>query len=423
MGEVLAMARKDVLLLLRDRGGMFFAVVFPLVMAVFFGTVFSGAGRGGAGIAVALVDRDSTAESAAFLDSLAGIPEFRTVRTTEDSARALVRTGGRAGFILVRKGFGEARQRMFWGDPPTVEVGIDPARRAEAGLIRGVLMREASEAMQGTFSDAGAMRGMVRKSLDSLRAGGGADFPGRESLTRFLDEFDRFVADTARRADSGGGSRGFTPLEIVDEPVVRQTIGPVNAYAVSFPQGIVWGMISCAATFGVSLVLERSRGTMVRLLVAPLSKFQILAGKAVACLASTLIVSAGLLAIGIGFFGIRPSSYAHLALAVPCVSVAFVGLMMLLSVLGKTERSASGIGWAVLLVLSMIGGGMVPLFLMPGWMQALSSVSPVKWSVLAVEGALWRNFTFDEMLLPCAILLGVGVVTFGIGVRLFRWLQ
>ncbi|HRP62893.1 MAG TPA: ABC transporter permease, partial [Phycisphaerales bacterium] len=94
---------------------------------------------------------------------------------------------------------------------------------------------------------------------------------------------------------------------------------------------------------------------------------------------------------------------------------------MLLSVLGKTEAAAGGIGWAVLLVMAMLGGGMVPLFLMPGWMQSISHISPVKWAVLALEGAIWRGFSPAEMLLPCAVLLGVGAGGFLLGSRLFRW--
>jgi ABC-2 type transport system permease protein len=95
--------------------------------------------------------------------------------------------------------------------------------------------------------------------------------------------------------------------------------------------------------------------------------------------------------------------------------------MMLLSVLGRTEQAASGIGWAVLLVLSMLGGGMIPYFFMPSWMRALSNVSPVKWSILAMEGAVWRGFTLTEMLLPAGILVGTGALFFAVGLRTFSW--
>ena len=93
---------------------------------------------------------------------------------------------------------------------------------------------------------------------------------------------------------------------------------------------------------------------------------------------------------------------------------------MLTSTLGKTEQAAAGAGWAVMMPLTMLGGGMVPLFFMPGWMVTVSSLSPVKWAILAMEGAIWRGFSLREMLLPCGILVVVGVVCFAIGTRTFR---
>ena len=102
-------------------------------------------------------------------------------------------------------------------------------------------------------------------------------------------------------------------------------------------------------------------------------------------------------------------------------AVGFVGIMMLLAVSGKTEQAVGGIGWAVLIVMSMLGGGMIPLFFMPSWMRTIGTFSPVKWSVLAMEGAVWRGFSLVEMLKPCGILVGVGVVCFAVGVRVFDW--
>lgn len=53
-------------------------------------------------------------------------------------------------------------------------------------------------------------------------------------------------------------------------------------------------------------------------------------------------------------------------------------------------------------------------------MQVLSNISFVKRSILAVEGAVWRSFSFSEMIRPCAILIAIGLVCFFAGVRLFR---
>jgi ABC-2 type transport system permease protein len=157
--------------------------------------------------------------------------------------------------------------------------------------------------------------------------------------------------------------------------------------------------------------------------MAPLGRGQILAGKALACFITMICLSVALLAFARVVFGVRPDSLPKLALVLVAVALCFVGIMMLLSVLGRTEQAAAGIGWAVILVMAMLGGGMLPLFFMPKWLQTLSHFSPVKWGILAMEGAMWRGFSYTEMLLPCALLLAIGTVCFAAGERAFKWLE
>jgi ABC-2 type transport system permease protein len=134
---------------------------------------------------------------------------------------------------------------------------------------------------------------------------------------------------------------------------------------------------------------------------------------------SLCVIEIGLLlATGHFIFGVRLQNAVSLALAIASTSAGFVGIMMLLSVLGKTEQAVAGAGWGILIVMAMFGGGMVPLMMMPGWMQRISHLSPVKWGILALEGAIWRGFTLGEMFIPCAILLAVGVICFGAGVAI-----
>jgi ABC-2 type transport system permease protein len=92
--------------------------------------------------------------------------------------------------------------------------------------------------------------------------------------------------------------------------------------------------------------------------------------------------------------------------------------MLVVSASGTTPRGVSGLGWAVMMTMSMTGGAMIPLFAMPPWMQSASMVSPVRWSIMALEGALWRGFTPAQMMLPCGILLGLGLVGFALGTRI-----
>ena len=60
---------------------------------------------------------------------------------------------------------------------------------------------------------------------------------------------------------------------------------------------------------------------------------------------------------------------------------------------------------------------MMPQFLMPEWLSYLSNISPGKWSILLMEGAIWRDYSIAEALLPAAILIGLGGLGCAAGIR------
>ena len=192
---------------------------------------------------------------------------------------------------------------------------------------------------------------------------------------------------------------------------------PRSAFEITFPCSMLWAVLSCMMTFTMSMVIEQKQGTLLRLRVAPMNKMHILGGKGLACFLACAGSAGLLLFVGVAFMGVRVSSWAYLLAAVVALCVCFSGLMMLLSVLGGAEQAVSGSGSAIMITMGMLGGAMIPLLFMPDWMLTVSHFIPVKWGILALEGAIWRGFTLAEMLLPCSILVAVGVVSFALGVR------
>jgi ABC-2 type transport system permease protein len=417
MRPVVALAVKDLRLLLRNRGDLFFVLGWPLLLAVFFGVIFSGPSQGRSPLAVAVVDLDGTDGSRDFGERLAEGAGLSVLRTsTREEAATLVRQGKRVAFVVLTPGFGAAAARPFQGPGPKVEIGVDPSRTAESAMLEGLLAQQAAAGLQKVMGDPEASRKIVRDSLNALRLAppGSAS---RSDTERFLNELERFLERSPPREGAGPS---FQPLTVESKPVAVERRAPRHSFEFTFPQGILWGIMACAANFGIGLVAERAAGTLLRLLAAPLSRRELLLSKALGCFAAILMVEILLLAVGVAFFGVRPVSPGLLALALLSAAAAFVGIMMLLAALGRTEQAASGAGWAALLVMAMLGGGMVPLFVMPPWMLVASNASPAKWAILGFEGALWRGFSPAEMALPCAILWGVGAACFAAGARSFR---
>lgn len=415
MKQIIALALKDLRLMPRNKGGMFFTFAWPILVTVLFGVMFGGNDDGEQNkVRIAIVDDDNTDGSRAFLKKLE--ESFDLTPMTRADAENAVRRGQRTGFVVVKPGFGEASNRLFYGNPREIEVGVDPARQAEAGMLEGLLMKHGAGDMQKMFSDPAASTAMIDKALGDLK---GAP-PGQAApVQRFLGELKTFQSAPQIQAPAGPAQGEWQPLKVTKTDVARVYEGPRNPFDITFPQGVIWGLIGCAMSFGISLVTERTHGTLVRLRMAPLTNVQILGGKALSCFSAIIIVEVMLLGVALAF-GVRPTSYAMLALAGVSAAICFVGFMMLVATLGKNEQTASGAGWAILMPLSMVGGAMVPTFVMPSWVQSISYISPIRWTMLAIEGGVWRNFSPAEMAAPVAILISIGVVCFALGTRGLR---
>ncbi len=421
MREIFAVAVKDLRLMFRDKAGFFFVFFFPLLIAIFFGTLFVNEGHQANKLKVFVIDEDDTSGSQAFIKRLMGAPELDARASSRAEAFNRVRRGEATAYIVVLRGFGDANN--FGDNPPAVELGVDPSRKAEQGMLEGTLIKYAAERLSDLFADPGKSVASLAQSREQVLKSPNMAPADREKVSSYLGDLSA-VLSRAPRMESGEKKFGsFQPLKIQNADVHVQWEGPRRSYDVTFPQGVIWGVLGCAAAFGISLVTERTRGTLVRLRMAPIRRGQILAGKALACFITMIALSVALLAFGRLVFGVRPDSLPKLAIALVAVGLCFVGIMMLLSVLGRTEQAAAGIGWAVLLVMSMLGGGMLPLFFMPKWLQAVSHFSPVKWAILSMEGAIWRGFSYTEMLLPCAVLVAIGALCFAAGERAFKWLE
>jgi linearmycin/streptolysin S transport system permease protein len=432
MHQIFTLAGKDLKLMYRDKSGLFFTFFFPIIVAVLFGSIFGSGGDGTRTMNILVVDEDSTAASVKFIQTLDDASEINVIPTDRLTAIDNVRRGKRVAFLAIKEGFGEASEQMFYGDPPAVEIGVDPSRKAEAAMLQGILMKYGSQRFQELFSNPEKMLGNLDVAKQAVKSDTSMSPEWKDNLGTFFGDMDRFFekeeelnaqivdANADSLASDEGSGNAFQPLIIEQTDVSIVKTGPKNAFAVTFPQGILWGIIGVAAAFGVSIVVERTQGTMQRLRIAPVSIDAILAGKALACFTAIIAVSIILLLLAFLVFKVPVSSFGLLTMAVISSALCFTGIMMLLSVMGKTERAVGGIGWAVMLTMSMIGGGMVPLMFMPSWMKMVGVVSPVKWAIVSLEGALWRGFSFVEMAQPCGVLLAIGIVTFSIGVMVIR---
>lgn len=429
MGVIVTLAIKDLKLLMRDRMALFWSAAFPLMFALFFGSIFGGESGSKGKISLVIVDQAQSGDSKSFVDRLSNSESLNVdFASGLQAAESLVSQGKRVAYLRIKADFSGSVFELMGGSggdtsDATLELGVDPTRSAERGMLVGLVSQSLFSGLGAQFSDPTLMAKQVETAKGGLASAPGLAPDQKQALLSLFDALEEFStqADTTGMQPDSGLSAGLGEGLIETKEVGVDTTGkPRSPFQVTFPSAMIWGLMGVATTFATSLVRERTAGTLLRLQVAPMRRSQLLAGKGLACFLAGLGICAFLMSVGVIALGVEIGNVGLLLIALPCAAACFTGLMMVLAVLGKTEAAVAGSSWALMMPMAMLGGGMIPLIAMPQWMLSASHVSPFKWAIFAIEGAIWRDLTIGQLALPLAILLGLAGLLYAAGVAIFH---
>ena len=415
MRAPLAIALKDLRLLARDRTGAFFVFVFPLALSLFFGSIFGSGARNGA-LTVAFCREGDGPLAKAFASDLSGEAALKLVPVaSREQGAQMVRNGTAAAMVALPADFDAGVSRMLAAGGAHIDLLADPRRGAEAGLLQGLLMKVGFQCVARAFQDPAVSARMLSQARLALTAMSAVPSERQASMREMLDAADamqralrRTRAAEADGADPAGEGLGRL-VQVREIEFTREGEPPANAFAITFPQGVAWGFMGLVGAFGASLAEERRRGTMLRLLTAPVGRLGVLGGKALGCFLGGLLVTALLTATATLALGVHVQRWDLLAAAAVASAFAFSGLAVGMAGFFRHEGSARSAGNAVVLVLAMVGGGTIPLAFMPEFLRMASKASPFSWSILAIEGAVWRGFGAAEMAVPLGVLTALGL--------------
>ncbi len=164
---------------------------------------------------------------------------------------------------------------------------------------------------------------------------------------------------------------------------------------------------------GTAILTERTWGTWDRLRATPARSSELLATKALPGFGMLAVQQAEVLLFGVVVFGLRVDDPLLLATAVLAWALALLGIGV---ALGATLRSQSELNMAYDIggvVLSALGGALIPLSVLPGWARAAAPVSPGYWAMSALRAALLGQP--GPTLRAVAVLLAVAAVTASLG--------
>jgi ABC-2 type transport system permease protein len=131
-----------------------------------------------------------------------------------------------------------------------------------------------------------------------------------------------------------------------------------------------------------SLLLERSGGTLVRLAAAPVRPIAIVLGKLLAIFVTGLTSILVVWGVTTAVFGADWGSPGGVISMCVGATLAMCGLGVFLTSLARNEREAFGISLIVGLLLSLLGGNLLPPGSLPEAFQVLSLGTPNGWALV-----------------------------------------
>lgn len=392
MRKILALAWLNALQLLRNPGELVGVLVLPLALTMLFGSAYAGSGE--KPMQVLFVDEDGTAYSRRVGTLVDSEESLETSAVTRAQAETLIAGGDASVAIVVPDGF----ERDLKGSGATIEVLRDPASEssfAVLSVVQGVAMR-----MSGDAETARIVTQMV--------PGGAAG-----SFDSVFDKTD-------------GKWEPRPPIYAQGETVVASDVRGDSVLAdgstLSSIGFTVWFILFMTFGSAGGILEEREQGTLRRLLVAPVSRGTIMAGKIVgivlaACVQALILVGVGALAFGVPW-GRDPGA---VALVLGSYVLAGTGLAVMVSALVRSRDQLSGLSPLVSTGLAMLGGCLWPIEVVSPLMQTVAKFTPTGWAVMGLTDIVARNQGIGTALLPAAVLLGIAALTLGIGVRFLKF--
>jgi len=223
----------------------------------------------------------------------------------------------------------------------------------------------------------------------------------------------------------------FTQLFSKLGPFLGSGILTYTAFATA---GIVLqNAFSSAFQSGTAVVDDIKSGFLAKMLATPVNRSAILMGRLLSdvfrVVAQTIIILVLAYSLGVypatGFIG-----YLLVIFIVAFFGLAWSGISLALGLKTKSAETVFGIAGALTFPLLFMSTALVTLGFMPDWMQKVSNYNPISFAVNAIRNPITGcnlnltvcNIGFDwgTILQAFGVIAGIGVVTLGATLYLFR---
>lgn len=406
MKKILLIGWKDVQLAFRDRASLILMLAAPFLLTLGLGLItgrFSGNTNSGLNaIPVVIVNQDNGELGAALIDvfnsdDLADLVAVTLIENASD-ARAAVDDDDSAAAIIIPHGFSESIFATQTGEVISIEIYKNPTRPTSSGVIKSIVTGFLHQVEFGRVNSIVAITKLIQNGIiqPEQAAQLGAEIGKRSALA----------------------SMENAPIS-VHGSTTQNTAPPFDVLAYMAPGMALMFLMYTVTNGGRTIIAEQLGGTLPRLMVAPVSMPQVLAGKALGIYLTGVLQMLILIGGTALLFNIRWGDWLSVLVLVLMAVFGALGWGLLITVVAKTPAQVANIGSAIMLIFGILGGSFADRSFLPGWLKTLGSITPNAW---ALDGfvALALGDSLLKILPYLAALLAMGLILFALTAFLFN---
>ena len=384
--------KKDLILFFNDQKSFILTFLLPVILITLFAFAYGAIGdlvKRSESVAVLVADHDSTDASSGFLSDIDKVSGITVIDTRIDTAIELITKGDYAAALLLGNGF---RDSLYRGGNIPLEILYDKEKEMETENLRSVIIRT-------LISYSGQIRSGEHSLQDST-----VPVPGRGE---------------SKKISSGAGNYSFDSFS----PEMISIVGEKNNRDLDLIQAIagtaILMLLFSMASVGTSILDEKENGTINRLLYSPVNSQTILYSKMLFAFFIAVIQLSVMFLFSWIFLGLDITVNIKALLIMILVTAFSVSSMgIFLAAIARSRQQAQSLSTLIILVMSAIGGSMIPLYFMPEIMSKVAVLSINYWGIQGFYDIFWRSLPLSDIFPKILVLTGIGLVMTFLSIRL-----
>jgi ABC-2 type transport system permease protein len=184
--------------------------------------------------------------------------------------------------------------------------------------------------------------------------------------------------------------------------------------------GLILYFMTCLFT-AMAIVREREQGTIEQLIVTPIKPLELIVAKVAPYVFVAFFDVLEILVIGVFWFGVPIKGSLGLLLGLSALFLlTSLGIGIFISSVANTQQEAMMLAFLTMFPSIFLGGFFFPIEAMPGWLQAITYVVPLRYMLVVIRGIILKGVGLQILLQEVIALVIFGLVIVLLAASRFR---